>query len=572
MALDAICLRALAQELRAQIVGLRVEKVQQPTKEQVVLVLRGNRRLLLRAGGSQAGLRLTQETQENPASPPMFCMLLRKHLQGGRITAVLQPNLERLVELHLQVVDELGETGERRLILEAMGRRSNLILLDGEGRILDCLRRVDFEMSAQRALLPGLFYQYPRQEGKLDPLCETREAFLEAQACAEGGLDRWLQSRYCGMSPLLARELVHRSSGRTDAAREELLTPESLWQSFSAQMAAVEQGAFVPLLLRKEGALLDFSAYPVEQYGTLVTAERQESFCALLDAFFGEKERLERNRQRGQTLRKAATVARDRTVRKLALRRQEYQQTQERERLRLYGELITANLWRMERGERELVAENYYEESLPKLTIPLDPLLTPQENAARYYKQYTKARTAERYLRELIAQGETELRYLESVLEELERAENEQDFTDIRHELQDGGYLRREGKKERKLPPSKPREYRTASGFRILVGRSNQQNDRLTCKLADKRDIWFHVQKSPGSHVILCTAGQTPDDESIRQAASLAAYYSQAKESGSVPVDYTPVRYVKKPVGSKPGMVVYETYRTLFVRPSLWEA
>ena len=313
---------------------------------------------------------------------------------------------------------------------------------------------------------------------------------------------------------------------------------------------------------------MEFFCLPVHQYGGAVEEERFECFSAMMDSFYEARERQERTRQRGADLIRTATTARDRLRRKLAMQEKDYAATQDRDRLRICGDLITSNLYRMERGQNKLVCENYYEENCPEIAIQLDPLLTPQQNAAKYYKRYTKAKTAEKYLREQMEIARRDLEYLESVLEEIQLGETEQDFIDIRNELKDAGFLRKQGKGKKELKrASKPWEFRTSSGFRVLVGRNNRQNDQLTMKDADHRDLWFHTQKIHGSHVILCTGGQSVDDDTIVEAAKIAAYYSQARESGNVPVDYTPVKFIKKPSGARPGMVIYNTYQTVNVVP-----
>ena len=285
-----------------------------------------------------------------------------------------------------------------------------------------------------------------------------------------------------------------------------------------------------------------------------------------MDTFYEARERQERVRQRGADLIRTVNTAKDRLRRKLALQEKDYVETQNRDHLRICGDLITSNLYRMERGQNKLVCENFYDENCPEISIPLDPLLTPQQNAAKYYKRYNKAKTAEKYLREQMEIARRDLEYLGSVQEAIEHGETEQDFIDLRNELKDAGFLRKQGKKEQKRP-SKPREFRTSSGFRVLVGRNNRQNDQLTLKDADHRDIWFHTQKIHGSHVILCSGGTEVDDDTVVEAAMIAAWYSQARESGNVPVDYTPVKYVKKPSGARPGMVIYHTYQTVNVTP-----
>ena len=568
MPLDAICLRAVVEELRPQLAGNRIEKIQQPSRDQIVLVLRGSRRLLLNAGANQPRIHMTTQLRDNPAQPPMFCMLLRKYIGNGRIVDVEQAPLERVVILTIDAMDELGEMSRYRLVLECMGRHSNLILVAPEGHVIDCMRRVDFEMSQQRQVLPGLFYHLPPAQEKLSPLAVEEEEFrrLLAACPAETRLDRWLLDTFTAISPLIARELVFRACGSTDGCVEE--EQGRLWDVFAAWQNGVNGGSMTPLTLLRDDKYYDFTYLAVQQYEGYVVCREEESFSALLDGFYEGREQAERVRQKGQDLLKTLTNARDRVRRKIALQEKEYAQTQDRDRLRIWGELLTANFYRMERGASKVVVENYYEPDCPTVEIRLDPRLSPQENAARYFKQYKKAKTAEKILTEQLHKGREELVYLESVLQQLAQAEAEQDFNDIRAELTDGGYIRSRGKKQPGFQrASKPREFRSSAGLRILVGRSNRQNDQLTGKLAGPRDIWLHTQKIHGSHVILCTDGAEPDAKSLEEAAVLAAYYSQGREGGKIPVDYTPVRYVKKPAGARPGMVVYTTYRTMYVAP-----
>ena len=572
MALDAICLQSVVRELKSQIVGARIEKIQQPARDQIVLLLRGSRRLLVCAGVGQPRLHLTRLLRDNPSQPPMFCMLLRKYLAGGRIAALRQAELERVVELEIEALDELGEQSRFRLILEAMGRRSNLILCAADGHIIDCLRRVDFEMSQERQVLPGLFYELPPTHEKR-PFTEGDEADFRAALAAanpERPADAFLLDTYFGLSPLVARELVFQAAGDSGKRVYELTEAQetALWQAVLSLRQRVEDGDFQPICLYRDGKPAEFSYLPIRQYGDLMENREMESFSALMDVFYESREREERTRQRGQDLIRSVTSARDRCRRKLAQQRQEYAKCQDRDQLRISGELITANLYRMERGQTKLTAENYYDPDCREITIPLDPLLTPQQNAAKYYKRYTKARTAEKYLTEQMALAERDEAYLESVLEELRQAETEQDFLDIRTELRENGFLKRSGKEKKELKrATKPREFRTSGGWRVLVGRNNRQNDQLTTKTADYRDLWLHTQKIHGSHVILCCQGQAVPEEDLLQAARLAAYFSQAKDSANVPVDCAAVRYVKKPAGARPGMVTYTNARTLYVTP-----
>ena len=568
MAIDAICLQAVAGELRPQLLGLRVDKVQQPARDQVVLLFRG-KRLLLNAGAGAPRLQLTEILRDNPAEPPMFCMLLRKHLSGARVAGLTQPPLERLVKIEFDASDELGRAGRRTLVLEAMGRRSNLILLDGEGRVIDSLRRVDADMSAARQVLPGLFYQPPASTGRLPFLEETEEGFAArfASAPAEKTLDAFLLDQYFGLSPLMARELAFQAAGDVDARVFQMGGPGPLWRALEDFQDRVREERFTPVCLLRDGKPLDFACVPVGQYGGAAECVAYPSFSTLLDAFYEAREKQERARQRGADLLRAASTARDRLRRKLALQEKEYAATQDRDKLRVQGDLITANLYRMERGQARLECENYYEAGAPA-SIPLDPLLTPQQNAAKYYKRYAKAKTAEKYLREQMDLARRDLEYLESVLAEIAQAETEADYLDIRAELREAGFLKKQGKgKKEKSRPAAPWEFCTSSGLRVLAGRNNRQNDKLTLKDADRRDLWLHTQKIHGSHVILRCAGRTPSEEDIAEAAMVAAWFSQARESGNVPVDYTEVRNVKKPAGGRPGMVIYTTCRTVNVTP-----
>ena len=572
MALDAVCLRAVIEELRPQLLDLRVDKVQQPSRDQVILLLRGSRRLLLNAGAGSPRIHFTELLRDNPAEPPMFCMLLRKYLVGGRVESLTQPGMERSAELALRVTDEFGRESRRTLVLEAIGRRSNLILLDEERRIIDCLRRVDSEMSPERQVLPGLFYELPPTHEKR-PFTEGDEADFRAALAAanpERPADAFLLDTYFGLSPLVARELVFQAAGDSGKRVYELTEAQetALWQAILALRQRVEDGDFQPVCLYRDGKPAEFSYLPIRQYGDLMENREMESFSALMDVFYESREREERTRQRGQDLIRSVTSARDRCRRKLAQQRQEFAKCQDRDQLRISGELITANLYRMERGQTKLTAENYYDPDCREITIPLDPLMTPQQNAAKYYKRYTKARTAEKYLTEQMALAQRDEAYLESVLEELRQAETEQDFLDIRAELRENGFLKRSGKERKELKrATKPREFRTSGGWRVLVGRNNRQNDQLTTKTADYRDLWLHTQKIHGSHVILCSGGQEVPEEDLLQAARLAAYFSQAKDSANVPVDCAAVRYVKKPAGARPGMVTYTNARTLYVTP-----
>ena len=575
MPIDALFLTALTEEVGARAALCRVDKVQQPARDTLILQLRGpggGGRLLLTASPNQPRIHFTDVPQENPAQPPMFCMLLRKHLVGGRLASVTQPRMERLVDLAFDCTDEMGSPTQKHLILEIMGRNSNLILTDGDGRILDCLRRVDFEMSAERQVLPGLYYRQPPRQDKQEIFGQSPESVLALLRAVSGPkqMDRWLLETFGGLSPLVCRELSFRLFG-TDGQDLSVLAPEQLpvlAEQLSALLTGLEAEQKVPELLLRDGKPWDFTCMPIRQYGDYIDCETAESFSALLDGFYGRRDQQDRIAQKTQALRKSLTNLRNRTARKLENQRLELEKTHDREQLRRLGDIVTANLHAITRGQPRLTAVDFYDPEMREITIQLDPAVSPQQNAAKYYKSYQKAKTAERVLSEQIAKGETELAYLQSVLDELARAESERDVQEIRQELAEGGYVRdTQGKKRMKLPPSRPMRFRSTEGFVIWVGRNNRQNDQLTLKQAAKGDLWLHTQKIHGSHVIIETNGVQPSDETVTEAMVLAAYYSQARGGQNVPVDYTPVKFVKKPAGAKPGMVVYDRYQTGMVTP-----
>ena len=559
MPLDSVTVSALADELRGRIVGAKIDKVQQPERDTLILSLRGpggSVKLALCGGVGNARAHLTEASYENPERPPMFCMLLRKHLCGARIAALEQPERERILILRLDAYDEMGTPVQKKLAVEMIGRGTNLILIDGEDRIIDCLRRVDSEMSALRQVLPGLIYRLPLQQSKPDPFALTadeRRALWDARD-RELPPDKWLLNSFSCLSPLICRELVYRCGGDTEAL------PDSL----DALADAVAAGEYTPCMLLEGGKPKDFSFLRIRQYGDAMHMETFPTFSALLDAFYTRRSQAEDMRRRTAALRKTVKNALERAERKQILQTEELKKTADREQKRRWGELITANLYRAPKGSAESIrVEDFYEEGSPEVTIPLDPLKTPQQNAAAYFREYTKAKTAEQYLTRLLGENERAIAYLSSVLDEIDRARSEQDIADIRRELTETGYIKTKRGGKEKQRPTAPLRYRASDGTEILVGRSNLQNDLLTTKTARKGDLWLHVQKIHGSHVILRCDGAEVSDTALREAASLAALHSQASEGGKIPVDYTRVKYVKKPSGALPGMVIYTDYATI---------
>lgn len=563
MPLDAVFLKGLTGELSQALTGARIDKVQQPARDLLLLSVhtaRGNARLLISCAVGSARAHFTHERPENPESPPMFCMLLRKHLTGARIASVTQPEWERLLVFEIETRNELGYESRRSLIVELMGRSSNVILTDSDGVITDCMRRADFGETAYRRLLPGMIYRLPPPPEKPNffSLDGERRRGILLSAPEQPELSGLLMGSFSGLCPLIARELAARAGER-----------ENLPLSCDALCESVEAGELYPTLLMENGKPKDFSFMDIHQYGPSVICERQESFSDLLDKFYAERDRQERSRRAaGETL-KAVRTLRDRQARKLASQREELKKTADRAQKRERADLITANLYRLKRGDGVLVCENYFEDGCPTVEIALDTMKTPQQNAAALYKEYRKAAAAEEHLTELIESGERLLEYLDSTLDGLKRAESEQDAARIRSELVESGVLKapRDAGKRKKLPPSRPLRYVSDEGTEILVGRSNSMNDELTFKIARRTDIWLHVQKLHGSHVIIRANGEAVGEETLRQAASLAVYHSEGRQSGRTPVDFTEARFVKKPPGSLPGKVIYTEYQTVAAMP-----
>ena len=559
MALDTVMLSALAAELRPKLEGARIDKVRQPEREQVLLSIRNkgeNMRLLINAGAGSGRVALTGQSFENPAEPPMFCMLLRKYLVGARIEKLTQPNWERLLLVDIISHNELGDSVCLKLAIELMGRSSNLVLVGDDGRIIDCLRRMEYGGDVQRRMLPGMIYRLPPAQKK--PLifdCDRAQIESALNVSDDGKpLDKRLLDSFSGLSPLVCRELVHR------AFYDISCLPDAL----EAFLESVRAGEFTPTLLTKDGKPAEYSFMQLKQYGSEYEQQSLNSFSELLDAYYSKRELSERRRRRARELSHSVKTARDRIQRKLVCRLEELERTYGREEIRKNAELLTANMYRVKRGDSSVTVEDYYTDGCPSVEIKLDILKTPQQNAAAMFKEYNKLKTAEIHLTALVAEGEKQLDYLNSVLDELERAETERDLAEIRRELLETGYLKKQkGAKPDKSKKQGPMRFISSDGYEILVGRSNSQNDELTTKTARRTDIWLHTKSVHGSHVIISCEGREPPERTIAEAASIAAYYSQGREGGKTAVDYTAVRFVRKPSGSMPGKVVYTDYRTV---------
>ena len=568
MAFDAYFLSAVLQEIREKALGGRVEKIHQPSRDTLILLLKGQsgrEKLLFAANPAAPRLHLTGESPENPAEPPMFCMLLRKHLGGARLTEITQPPMERLAVFTFDCIDELGDPVQKKLVAELMGRTCNLYLLGGDGRIIDCLRRIGIDEHIKRPALPGLYYQEPEPVAKADPkyMAATDFEALLNDPGADLLSDRLMDS-LGGLSPLVCREAARFAAGDIGARLENAdISPiaQKLSQFFEEHLNH-PQPCYFP---DKDGTPKQYAFCPVLQYGVCETAP---SFGLLLDRCYTLRDRKDAMRQKSQAIRKTVSNLVSRTVRKMAVQEKELAATYDRERLRQLGDILTANIHRITRGQTEITVEDFYDEDMKEIQISLSPLLSPQQNAAKFYKDYTRMKNAEKELTRQIELGEQEVEYLRSVLEELDRAQTDGELEEIRRELQDGGYLRADSSKKRmkqaKLPPLR---FESTDGYPIYVGRNNRQNEELTFRSARKDDIWLHAQKVHGSHVIISCGGTTPPDDTVTQAAQLAAYYAETTGGPNIPVDVTPVKQVKKPPNAKPGMVIYHTYRTVIVNP-----
>ena len=573
MAFDAICLRATLFELRPALTGAKIDKIQQPSSDTLYFSLRtsrGNRKLLVNTGAHAPRIQFTDAARENPAQPPMFCMLLRKHLIGARIAEVTQPGGDRVARFELTCTDELGDSARRSLVVELMGRYANVILVDAEGRILDALRRVDADMSPVRQLLPGLIYRAPGLLDKLTLEASDEAASAAALEGAEAMDDRLLTAKFAWLSPLTARELVSRTKGSRLLLERELarVRDDILADRYEPTILYERR---TDAFGRETAVPADYSYMPITQYGYRRESRRMDSFSELLDAFYEAREAEEHRQQRAQGVRKVVTGARSRLTKKLTAQRAELASAEDREKYRRAGDLIMANIWKLSRGMQEADVTDYMTEGCPEVHIRLDPRYSPQENAQRQYRSYTRAKRAEEMLTRMIAEGETELLYLDSVLDALTRVDSEAELAAIRSELASNGYASQkwaaQGRKQREKPVA-PLHFTAPGDFDVYVGRNNVQNEQLTLKTAAKSDWWFHVQKAAGSHVILACGGREPSDEALEYAARLAARHSSAAAGGLVPVDYTQIRNVSRQPGGKTGMVLYVRYKTAFVRPA----
>ena len=569
MALDAALLALVARELKDTLLDAKIDKIFEPTRDEVLLTLRTRAdtfKLLLSARSGSARICLTRETFENPQTPPSFCMLLRKHLTGGRLTALEAEPGDRLVFLRFLCTNEMGDLVENVLAAELMGRYSNLVLIQN-GRIIDALKRVDFEDSDIRQLLPGLAYTLPAKPARPDFLAVSPQGLAAAACRLELPPAQALMKCCTGVGPVVLREAVFRAfGGETALAASQLDQPgaAALAVALEEVRARWEAGGRPCLAMDDGGDPVEFSFIPLTQYGE-GRLRFFDSFSELLEAYYCRKDRAERLRQKSRDLHKTVKNLHERAVRKQAARKEELAQSGKADQLRLFGELLQANLWAVEKGAKSVTVTNYYDGQ--PLTIPLDVRLSASANAQKYFKEYKKKQTAAKMLVKLLEQGEREIEYLATVLYEVESATGEQALGEIRQELKSQGYLKYYKVRDKKQKPADFYRYRSSDGFLILVGRNNLQNEKLTLHTARGKDLWFHVKNAPGSHTVVMSEGKDIPLTTQNEAAQLAVLHSSLAGGAKVPVDYTFVKNIRKTGDLRPGMVLYESYETAYVTP-----
>lgn len=573
MAFDGVMMHYVKEEIKSVALDARVSQIHQPNRDELVIALRtknGNKKLLVSSRANSPRICFTEHSIENPATPPMLCMLLRKRLGGAKLVDVRQIELERIMFLDFIATNELGDKVKLTLCVEIMGKYSNIILIDENDNIVDALKRVDFTMSTQRLVLPNIKYELPPKQDKLCILeCSGRDIVEKAiNTPAEMRLSKALLSAMQGVSPIITRELEYMVG--VDSNRElTVIDKLKLIEKVDKLKEYIVSGEKSPtMMIKPEGKPFDISFMDIMQYGEMASKKRFLDFSTLLDSFYYERDKAERMKVKGQDLLRLCSNIQDKLCRKIAVQEKELKDSLNRDKLRKKGDLLQANMYKMVRGQSFIDVEDYYDNN-KIVRIKLSPTLNPSQNVQKYYKDYRRAKTREEMLTVQIAKAKAELQYISAVQESLGRAESERELTEIRQELVDEGYLKNRNPKARnkalKLLP--PKEYTSSDGFTIYVGRNNKQNDKLTLKTARNYDMWLHTKDIPGSHVIIVSDNREITDTAILEAASLAAYNSKAKESDNVPVDYTIVKNVSKPSGAKPGMVIYVNNKTVYVTP-----
>ncbi len=562
MALDGITTAALVSELKKSLTGARIAKIVQPEADALLLTCKspaGQKRLYLSASASLPLAYLTDTNKQAPLTAPNFCMLLRKHIGNGRIISITQPSLERIINIEIEHYDEMGDLRRKVLILELMGKHSNIIFCDEKGMILDAIKHISAQTSSVREVLPGRDYFIPQTQNKLDPLTVSEEAFITSIMAKAMPLSKAIYMDLTGISPVIAEELCHRASLNPEQSANSFdeLSMTHLYHTFARMMEEVKEERFAPnIIFNQEKEPVEFAALPLSEYADM-DVENYDTISAVLERYYALKDKVTRIRQKSSDLRRIVGTAADRTRKKLALQEKQLKDTEKRDKFRLYGELLHTYGYGIEEGAKSAKVMNYYTNE--EITIPLDETLSATDNAKRYYDRYGKLKRTYEALTTQVEQTREDLAHLESIQTFLEMALNEEDLVQVREELMDAGYIRRKYTGKKVKITSKPYHYVNQDGYDFYVGKNNFQNDELTFHFARGNDWWFHAKGAPGSHVILRTKGEEIPDSAYEDAARLAAYYSSNRNADKVEIDYVQKKEVKKPGGAKPGFVVYYT-------------
>ena len=567
MAFDGIIIANLVKDLNKYILNGRISKIAQPENDELLLTIKGNEgqvRLLLSASASLPLVYLTEQNKPSPMTAPNFCMLLRKHISGGRIVEVSQPGMERIINLRIEHLDEMGDLCRKTLIVEIMGKHSNIIFCDADGTIIDSIKHISGNVSSVREVLPGRSYFIPQTQEKHDPLLTTREEFKEHVLDKPLPIAKAIYSAYTGISPVIASEICFRASIDGDLSASALSEDEKLhlYRQFSLFMEDVRDGNFAPNMVKKGKEPVEFAAVPLSMYGDYETVS-YTSVSRVLEDYYAEKNIYTHIRQKSSDLRRVVSTALERNRKKYDLQLKQLKDTEKKDKYKVYGELIHTYGYGLAEGTKEFTALNYYTNE--DIRIPLDPQLTPAENAQKYFDRYNKLKRTYEALSQLIRETEAEIRHLESISTSLDIAVSEDDLSQIKEELVEYGYIKKRGNARKEKIKSKPFHYISSDGYHIYVGKNNYQNEELTFKFANGSDWWFHAKGIPGSHVVVKTGGQELPDRCFEEAGRLAAYYSKARGAEKVEIDYLERKNVKKPNGSKPGFVVYYTNYSLTI-------
>lgn len=574
MAFDGITIANIVSELNHTIVGGKINKIAQPEADELMITVKNNRtqyRLFLSASASLPLIYLTEENKQGPLTAPNFCMLLRKHIGSARILSVTQPGLERILLFELEHLNELGDICRKKLIVEIMGKHSNIIFCQEDDTIIDSIKHISANMSSVREVLPGRTWFIPHTQDKMDPLSMSREAFTETVFGKNLPVFKAIYTSLTGFSPLIAEELCVRSGidPKRQAQELEETEKETLWQTTDDLVDRIRRQDFSPVIVYQEEEPLEFAAFPLTKYQDQKSVS-YESISQVLESYYSMKNKITLIRQKSADLRRIVTTAIERTSKKYELQQKQQKDTEKKEKYRIYGELLNTYGYHLEEGARSLEALNYYTNEM--ITIPLDEHLSAAENAKKYFDRYTKLKRTEEALNELLEETRSDLEHLESIRTSLDIALDEDDLVEVREELMEYGYLRRKGPSgKKKKIVSRPFHYRSSDGFDIYVGKNNFQNDELSFKIASGNDWWFHAKGQPGSHVIVKSNGEELPDRTFEEAARLAAFYSKGRQAPKVEIDYTQKKNLKKPNGAKPGFVIYHTNYSMIAEPKIHE-